>query len=295
MDEVELVKRQRSLETKSVDLVSSVQVVRLPEGIYSFTVKEGGSLGDVTETLALPALQVGTAPAHSSGKVEFLTGASSLDRWLVYKTDMIVVKIAGGDASLLLTSVRGQDNSSLDVVVERLNLQAASDVSETKEVEVDPSGLPNSLQVRLLAHIRYVGDLSFESGLAGWPGQQMWIEGFAISSVGSLPVDCVECRGVVANGFQTPWLGNQTLCGSRGGGLPLLGYAVRLKPELAERYECAYSGRFFSGAKVGPIKDGVLCSSELPSDPLEAIEICVLERQLLPMSIGDLGATTLPR
>jgi GT2 family glycosyltransferase/glycosyltransferase involved in cell wall biosynthesis len=291
MDQIELAEQQQSKETQSDDLVSSVQILKLPQGIYSFKVKESGSAPKLSESLALPALQVGIAPIRSSGNIEFLTSASALDRWLAYKSDMIVVKIAGGEASLLLTSVRTQDSPSLAVAVERLNAQAASPPVALTEAAPALGGAPDSLEVRLLAHIRYVGDLSFECGSAGWPGQQMWIEGFAILSVGNLPADCLEYRGLVADGFQTPWLRNQTLCGSRGGAIPLLGYAVRVKPELADRYECAYSGRFFSGAHLGPMKDGAFCISELAGDPLEAIEVHVHERQLAPASIEELGVT----
>jgi hypothetical protein len=269
--------------------------LNFPEGVYSFTVKGGGSLRDGSEKLALPALQIGISPSQSSGQIEFLTGASTVDRWLAYKTDTVVVRILGGEASLLLTSLHKQDSPSLAIEVERLNARPSRLLAKPKDAEsyiAEPGG---SLPVRLTAHIRYVGDLDFDAGWAGWPGQKLWIEGFAISSVGSMSADCIEYRGLVANGLQTPWLPGQALCGSRGCGLPLIGYAMRVKHELADRYECVYSGRFFSGATVGPIQDGLLCSSDLPSDPLEAIEVRILDRQFHTTSSPQVPATAVYR
>jgi hypothetical protein len=271
------------------DLVSSVQVLRLPEGIYCFTVKQGGAVREADGVLALPALQVGDAPDGLSGSVDFLTGSSSGERWLAHRTDMVVVRIAGGDASLSLTSVHKQDSSSLAVEVERLNAHANWLIGEVKEAKVFSERSSDSFPIRMTAHIRYVGDLDFDTGLAGWPGQKMWIEGFAISAVGNLPPDSLEYRGLVANGLQTPWLKCKAFCGSRGEGMPLLGYAVRLRPGFGNQYVCTYSGSFFSGAKVGPVQNGELCSSDLPGDPLEAIEIRLLHRPVHMAAAPDRG------
>ncbi|MGA2539707.1 MAG: glycosyltransferase, partial [Terracidiphilus sp.] len=231
MEQEELAEQQQTKEIRSEDLASSVQIVKLPQGIYSCTVKEGGASRHLTETLALPALQVGIAPVKSSGKVEILSGASNLDRWLAYEDDLIVVRIAGGEGSLLLTSVRAKDSPSLAVGIERLNTQTAR---QDAGLETSAGEFQSQLEMRLLAHIRYVGDISVEGSRIGWPGKRMWIEGFAISSIGGLPADCVEYRGVISSGIPTPWLRSQALCGSKGGGLPLVGYAVRLQSEFAE-------------------------------------------------------------
>ena len=57
-------------------------------------------------------------------------------------------------------------------------------------------------------------------------------------------------------------------------GIPLVGFAVRLKREAAASgYECAYRGYFRSGAISDPAKNGELCRSPTPGDPLEGIEL----------------------
>jgi len=280
MEQKELAENQQTRNIQSEDLATTAQVVKLPQGIYCCTVKEGGAAPHFTETFALPALQIGIAPVQSGGKVEILSAAAKLDRWLAYKGDMILVRIAGGEASLLLTSVRLKDSPALAVGIERLNAHATSHASEDNGREAGAVGSGESLDVGLVAHVRYAGDLTFEEGRAGWPGKQMWIEGFAISSIGDLPSSSIEYRGVISGGIPTPWLQGQTLCGSKGGGLPLVGYAVRLNAEFAEQYECEYSGVFSSGARVGPKQNGALCSSEVVDDPLEVIEIKILKRTL---------------
>jgi hypothetical protein len=112
----------------------------------------------------------------------------------------------------------------------------------------------------------------------------LWIEAFAIGSVCELTQDLIEYCGVTADGLQTPWLGNGMLCGSRGRGMPIMGYAIRLKPDVADKYDCAYTGQFVSGKVLGPFKNGDLCCSDQPLDPLWGIEVYALERE---QSLGN--------
>lgn len=271
----------------SEELTSSVQILTLPEGVYSFTIESGSDKKVSPADFVLPALQVSLAPTKTSATVEFRAGASVLDRWLAYDSDMIAVRIIGGDASLMLTSVRRQDSAVLGLNVDRLNAEPAFPGSESIPIQTQ-NGAPGILpQVQLRTHIQNVGDLDFLDCWAGWPGKHLWIEAFSVSvsgpfSLGSLhPIAAVEYRAFMADGSETPWVTNQELCGSRGAGMPILGFALRPNRELVDKYECAYSGKFFSGATVGPLKDGDFCRSDLPADPLEAISVVVTERQVV--------------
>ncbi len=60
--------------------------------------------------------------------------------------------------------------------------------------------------------------------------------------------------------------------------MPLTGYAIRLKPDIADRYDCSYSGKFVSGSTLGPFRNGDLCRSDVAGDSLEGIELRVTER-----------------
>ena len=177
---------------------------------------------------------------------------------------MLIVRISGNYGSLLLTSVRLPGGPALEVNVQRLDPEANHVAS---------------VGLHLLAHIQNFGDVHFDEGWAGFPGQKLRIEAFAIVSAGPLGPESVEYRGVTADGLETAWLSHQMLCGSRGKGVGLTGYAVRLRPDVAGLYDCTYSGRFVSGRVVGPLSNGDLCTSDMPGDPLEEIELRIVERQ----------------
>jgi GT2 family glycosyltransferase len=263
-----------NIELVSQELSASVTLMTLPVGTYIFSVQGGVPPTTPTEQLSLPALQVGPAPRRSAGTVEFFAGGTASDRWLVRSTDMIIAKISDGDVSLLLTSVRSPESPSLAIDVRPLEAQprpADPDVQSAAHL----SGV---LPVQVLAHIQRVGDIYFSNGWAGCVGEKFWIEAFAITSVGELALDSIEYCGITADGSQTPWLTNRMLCGSRGRAIPIIGFAIRLKPEVAPAYDCAYTGKFVSGSTFGPCKDGELCCSDLPGDPLWGIELRIAAR-----------------
>ncbi len=261
----------------SQELEASAKILTLPVGVFAFTV-QGGASTISTEELAVPALQLGVAPMKSRGNVEFLVGAATLDRWLARSSDTIIVRISGDSVSLLLTSVRSPGSSVLTINVQRIDTEPRPVAPELEGSQAATDGAPGVLQAQILAHVENFGDIYFNDGWAGFIGQKLCIEAFAIVSIGRLEPDLIEYCGVTADGFQTPWLSNQILCGSRGRGMPLMGFAIRLKPEIAGRYECAYAGKFVSGATLGPFKDGDLCCSNVLGDRLEGIELRVTER-----------------
>jgi GT2 family glycosyltransferase/glycosyltransferase involved in cell wall biosynthesis len=260
------------------ELAASVQVLTLPVGTYAFTVQGGASATPSAEGLMLPAMQVGLAPGKSEGTAEFLTNATTVDRWLAGGSDMVIVRISGGSASLLLTSLRSPSSAVLAIEVRPVDAPPRSVDPESAAGQSARTAASGELPVQIVAHVHQVGDVHFGNNLVGCLGDGLWIEAFSILSVGELPADAIEYCGVTSDGFQTPWLSNQMLCGSRGRSIPLMGYAIRLKPEAADRYECTYTGRFVSGSKHGPCANGDLCSSEVPGDALWGIELRVAPR-----------------
>jgi GT2 family glycosyltransferase/glycosyltransferase involved in cell wall biosynthesis len=261
----------------SQELEATVKVLTLPVGVFSFTV-QGGAAAISGEELAVPALQLGLAPMQSEGTVEFLAGAGTLDRWLTRSSDTFIVRIYGGSVALLLTSVRLPGSPALTINVQRIDVEPEPATSELPGSQAATDGAHGVLPAQILAHIENFGDIYFNRGWVGFIGQKLRIEAFAILSVGPLGPDSIEYRGVVADGFETPWLSDQLLCGSRGRGMPLTGYAIRLKPDIAGRYDCAYFGKFVSGRTLGPFTAGDICCSSEPGDPLEAMEVRVTER-----------------
>jgi GT2 family glycosyltransferase/glycosyltransferase involved in cell wall biosynthesis len=257
----------------SQELEASAKILTLPVGVYSFSV-QGGAQVISSDGLALPALQLGLAPMKSSGTVEFLAGAGTWDRWLTSASDTFIVRISGANVALLLTSVRLPTSSVLTINVQKIDTPPEPSEQSSQAA----AGALGISPVQVMAHIENFGDIYFNDGRVGFSGQKLRIEAFAILSVSQLAPDLIEYCGVMADGYQTPWLSNQVLCGSRGRGMGLLGFAIRLKPQISGRYDCRYTGKFVSGTSVGSLKDGELCRSPVPDDPLEAIDIEIVER-----------------
>lgn len=255
---------------------TSIQLLPLPAGTYVFTVNQGAPLTTPAEDVALPAMQVGVAPMASEGTVEFFSRATTTDRWLSRRRDMILAKISGGGASLALTSLSARDLPVLGINIQRLNPDMAAHGAELESATSLEA--PDVIPARIIAHIQRIGDVPFTDGWAGCIGERLWIEAFSIESAGAVTPDLIEYCGVTADGLQTPWLSNQMLCGSRGRATPMMGCAIRFKASAAEQFDCIYTGRFISGKVLGPFKNGDLCSSDLPLDPLWGIEIYAVER-----------------
>ena len=258
------------------EIEATAKILTLPVGVYAFSVQGGASTMSFEE-LAVPALLLGIAPMRSEGAAEFLAGAGTWDRWLTRASDTFIVRISGGSVALLLTSVRLPTSGVLNINVQRID--ARPDITG-QDNQPAASGEQSVLPVQILAHIENFGDIYFSDGRIGFSGQKLRIEAFAILSVGRLEPDLIEYSGVMGDGYQTPWLSNQVLCGSRGRGIGLTGFAIRMKPLIAARYACSYAGRFVSGATVGPLTNGELCRSSVPEDALESIELQVTERSL---------------
>jgi hypothetical protein len=69
--------------------------------------------------------------------------------------------------------------------------------------------------------------------------------------------------------------------------LPLIGFAVRLASHLADRFEVTYQGSFFMSGISGVHRNGEPCRSTTGDDPLEAINIRLVER--LPEKTNPAG------
>jgi GT2 family glycosyltransferase/glycosyltransferase involved in cell wall biosynthesis len=273
---------------------SSVQVLTLPEGLYAFSVREG-AVGAANEgELNLPALQVAAAPSTTRrGQINILAAPSMTSPWLTRVGDAIVAQITGGPCQVLLTSLATETTAPLDIEVRRLDQRqtAASPPPEAAQPTriVDGSNRagfgapipePAAVRLQVLTHIQNRGDVPFVgSAWAGYIGQSLWVEAFALAALDTLGADAIEYKARTAGGFETPWLSGGVWCGTRGMGVPLVEFAIRMSPEASARFECEYSGAFFSGNMIGPLRDGQPCRSRVPNDPLEAVQIRVVERR----------------
>jgi hypothetical protein len=145
----------------------------------------------------------------------------------------------------------------------------------------------------MIAHIRNRGDVPFgDDTWAGRLGRGHSIEAFWVEPQEMLAPGDIEYKGLTATGFETPWLTDSAICGTRGMATPLLGFAIRLtaKPR-AKTYDCEYTGYFQSGKTAGPFRNGAPCKSSLSNDPLEGIRLVIRERASGQTAPGDRAET----
>jgi hypothetical protein len=134
--------------------------------------------------------------------------------------------------------------------------------------------------VQIGAHIRSRGDMIFvDVPWAGRVAPGLWIESFSIRPLDRFGAQDIEYKGLTGSGFETPWVSEEKMCGTKGMAVPLVGFAVRLKPSAAAAaYDCEYSGYFQSGVTVGPLRNGAPCRSTVANDALEGIQVHVVKR-----------------
>jgi hypothetical protein len=115
----------------------------------------------------------------------------------------------------------------------------------------------------------------------GWVGNRgagQCIEAFGIRPLEAFAPEDIEYKALGSNGRETPWVSNAMLCGTRGTGQPLTGFAIRLAPHLRDRFDVLYEGAFVEQGVVGPSRNGEHCVAGVADDPLEAIRVRLIER-----------------
>jgi hypothetical protein len=307
-----------SPELREEGLSASVQVLPLPAGLYLFSVKSASPLPPSTGgQLSLPAMHVGLGPGVRSDQVEFIAGPSTHGAWLFSAGDLLVTKINGTGATLILTSVRAPGGEVLSISVERLDGRTDAAASGALSIPSAPSKAPAlsaqkhtgngsikdlakpvfrsadgdlPLPVQIGTHIRTRGDMNFAN--VPWAGRVapgLWIESFSVQPLERFAAGDIEYKGLTGSGFETPWLSDNKMCGTKGMATPLVGFAIRLKPSsAAAAYDCEYSGYFQSGTTVGPLRNGAPCRSSVANDSLEGIQLRLVKRasEVVPEAAG---------
>jgi GT2 family glycosyltransferase len=295
-------------DAQEAGMSASVQVLPLPAGLYLFSVKAASPTAErANGELSLPAVHVGLGPGVGPDQVEFIASPSTHGAWLFAQGDLLVTKVIGTGATLVMTSVRAPGGEVLSIKVERLESRADADPEKQvanadmayqstslarpkrtgklspKDRGKAAGGAANNhlhLPVQIGAHIRSRGDMIFtDVPWAGRVAPGLWIEAFSVRPLEYFGAQDVEYKGLTGSGFETPWLSDEKICGTKGMAVPLVGFAVRLKDSPATSgYDCEYSGYFQSGVTVGPLRNGAPCRSTVANDPLEGIQVRLTKR-----------------
>jgi len=300
---------------------ASVQVLPLPAGLYLFSVKAANPTPPRAEgELSLPAVHVGLGPGVRSDQVEFIAGPNTHGAWLFAQGDLLVTKVNGSGAALIVTSVRAPGGDVLSIKVEKLEARAEAFSEHTAPAkapvvksasaafskrarnssakELVKSGVNSAaddlvLPVQIGLHVRARGDMNFaDVSWAGRVAPGLWIESFAVKPLRILGAQDIEYKGLTGSGFETPWLSDEKMCGTKGMAVPLVGFAVRLKSGTTTAgYDCEYSGYFQSGVTVGPLRNGAPCRSTVANDPLEGIQVRLMKRASATLPSGTSTST----
>jgi hypothetical protein len=262
---------------------ATARIIKLDQGLYAISI---GAIADAAQALAgvtVPAIQLAAPPSDEFDPVEIVATTGDLEPWIGPEGGAAVVRAPAGGGNLLITTYGTPEQAAapLEIVIRRLDRpgpaeeRAAAAVHELPARQEPAREIPTEISM----HIERLGDRRFAGqGWIGNRGQKLRIEAFSIRPTEGLSPADIEYMAFGPNGRETPWVSEGKLCGTRGRGLPLTGFAVRLAPHLRDRYAVAYQGAFFSGAVVGPIESGAPCTSTVADDPLEAINVRLVER-----------------
>lgn len=277
--------------------VTATRMVRVDEGLYALRIGEiGGTPGDVGGMI-VPAAHVSVPFAEDGNGVEIVASFPHRGPWVGKNGGTIVLRspAAGKYVVLTLYGLPGQPTSELALDLRRLDGPGSE--GDQAGMAVAAAAGPRAagltglrdLPTEILLHIERTGDRLFPGrGWVGALGRRMRIEGFTIKPLEHLMPADIELKGFLPNGGETPWVPGGSLCGTRGRGLPLTGFALRIAPQHAARFDVLYQGSFFNGGISEQHRNGSPCRAA-GDDPLEAINVRLVERVPEPETTETAG------
>jgi hypothetical protein len=274
------------------------KLITLEEGLYAFTVPAAQPGSGIAPGLAVPAVHI-SAPPQSSEPMEIIDTFGRSAEWIAAGETTLFVRVPAAGGVALVTAYPGRDPRSRPLELELRRLDHVGFAAVTAEATGNtglvrqppfatvflgnaiPGADTEPLAIEILLHIRRRGDVRFvDAPWAGRVGPGLWIESFTILPQQRSASAAIEYKGLTAAGVETEWLSCGSACGSRGMEIPLVGFAVRQKADTqGRRFDCEYSGYFQSGAVVGLCRNGAPCLSATANDPLEGMQLRVLQRQ----------------
>jgi hypothetical protein len=260
-------------------LTGHARSIHVEAGLHALIVgKTDAQRHDIAD-VALPVTQITPRPDERP-TVTIVSNSSGDSNWLGAEGGTVILR-AQARAAVFVATYGIADEAALPVLkmLDLNRLDGAQPDSPTP-APVAASGSPGrDITSELILHIERQGDRRFSAGgWAGNPGGRLRIEGFAIRPLSAIAPGQVEYMGFGPGGRQTPWVTDVKLCGTRGRGFPLTGFAVRVAPALRAQFDVVYEGYFFDSGIRGPVRNGEPCLPSIVDDPLGAIRLRVIER-----------------
>ncbi len=262
---------------RTVGIATSCQIITFDAGLFSMALMPGSR----DDGSGLPAARVTVPPGQSDEARHGVSiSAFRTDGWLGVSDPPTLIRVIAPRSPVLLTlywpAAEGQAGMPR-LQLTRLNQEQAANPTQNPAPAAAPMGgpqtRPSARDVEIVAHLEGVGDVGGRLGdWIGTRGSGRAIEGFALAPRLGLTSDDLEYRALIARDRLSPWLPGGQFCGSRGLGLPLLGFCIRLRGPAAARYDLACFARFVDGTEVGPIAADQVCGAASLA-PLEAFQI----------------------
>lgn len=278
-------------------LTSTAEFLTLARGLYHFSVMPGGNGRAATEGM-LPALQIVTAPGQRKEDVDYISAPGSEHQWLRSAQDSVILKVNTDSVKMVVLSLTAPGLAPLHIDVRKLDgEQGAAAFANAAPQPMQPIMVPGQppvaqpgaalLRAQIVAHVEYAGDvIGIDQAWVGTPDGERAIECLTLTPMTSIAPSAIEYKALSGTGSETPWVDQGQPCGSRGRATPLLGFAIRQKPDAMARFQCEYSGKFASGRIVGPMRDGQMCVSPLANDRLVGVWVNLVDHAAQPARIS---------
>jgi hypothetical protein len=253
-------------------VVAGAKLLWVEAGLHSLVVAPARVATRRAAGMSFPAILVSVPDGAEPDAVE-LMGAAGSSRWIGAEGGSLVLRAQAHGGSVLVTgyTLPDQTASALD-----LELRA---FDGTWNVAPTGAAAPDLVRAEIVLHIEREGDRQFAAG--GWAGRigsHLRVEALAVRPLEAISRGEIEYKVFSHGGRETPWVGDGRLCGTRGQGTPLTGFAVRLAPHLRDGFDVVYRGAFFASGPGPLARNGEPCVAALPDDTLEAVEIRIFER-----------------
>lgn len=254
-------------------LAVTASIVRLEQGLYALDIGATHGRPGRRSGVALPAIHL-SAPQGECVEIIGTSGDSA--SWIGHDGGTVVVRSPPGGGNLWVTVYGLPAHAVVLPSIEPRRLDRPRSNGGAPPL-LDVVVIEDEIRTEIVLHVERLGDRRFAGqGWVGNRGKQLRIEAFSVRPIEILAARDIEFKALGPKGRETPWVTDAKLCGTRGQGLPLTGFAIRLTPHTADGFEAIYEGAFFESGVVGPYRNGELCIPPIADDPLEAINVRVI-------------------
>jgi hypothetical protein len=254
-----------------IAMVASAKLLWVNPGAHRLTIASLGASPSNAGGMSLPVALVTVPDAGETEPVEIVM-ASANGTWLGGDGGSVILRAPPEGGPILVTTYALPDQATSPLELD------LSEIDDEEAALAASEETRRSLRAEIILHIERTGDRRFPAeGWAGRVGSHLRIEALAVHPLELISRGEIEYKAFSHGGRETPWVTDGRLCGTRGQSMPLTGFAIRLAPHLRDGFDVEYRGSFFTGGPVPTVRNGEPCKAPVTDDPLEAVEVKIVE------------------